>query len=428
MPCGDVMKQKEIDDLKPPLLPDSNGFFGEFGGQYVPEILKPNLDELSDEFYRAIKDKTFWPSFVNLVQEFSGRPTPVTFARNLTQKLGGAKIYLKREDLNQTGAHKINNALGQGLLMQRLKKKRVIAETGAGQHGMATATMAARFGFRANIYMGSEDIYRQRPNVFWMERLGATVISVAEGSCTLKDAINAALRDWSSHLETTHYLLGTVCGPHPFPALVSYFQRIIGLEARSQLLEHLGKLPTKVYACVGGGSNAVGIFQGFLDEETELVGVEAGGKGKKNGEHASRIASGQGTVGIAEGFKTLFLQTEEGQLLDTHSIAAGLDFVGISPILADWAKKGKVRLEQACDDEVINAAKLFIETEGIIPALESSHALAQAFKEAVVLSKNDSILINLSGRGDKDIFSYARILGDHSWIQFLKHTIMESSR
>lgn len=418
------MKQFSIEPPSP-LLPDEKGFFGEYGGQFIPEILRPNLEELEQEFKRIIEDKTFWYSFVNLTQEFSGRPTPITFAKNLTEKLGGAQIYLKREDLNQTGAHKINNALGQGLLMQRLGKKRVIAETGAGQHGMATATMAARFGFDAYIYMGTEDVMRQRPNVFWMERLGAKVIPVDEGSCTLKDAINAALRDWFSNLETTHYLLGTVCGPHPFPALVSYFQSIIGLEARMQIMERLGRLPTQVVACIGGGSNAVGIFQGFLDDSVELIGVEAGGKGEEKGQHASRIASGQGSVGIAEGFKTIFLQSDDGQLLDTHSIAAGLDFVGISPILADWSDKGKVRIEQAFDEEVLEAAQLLIKEEGIIPALESSHALSAAFKEAKKLSKSDVILVNLSGRGDKDIFSYARILGDDSWVTYLKNIIKQ---
>lgn len=408
-----------------PLLPDEQGFFGQYGGQYVPEVLKPNLNELEHAFYQALEDKTFWYSFINVVQEFSGRPTPITFAKNLTKKLGGPQIFLKREDLNQTGAHKINNALGQGLLMQRLGKKRVIAETGAGQHGLATATMAARFGLEADIYMGRVDVMRQRPNVFWMERLGARVIPVDQGSCTLKDAIDAALNDWLSSLETTHYLLGTVCGPHPFPALVSYFQSIIGLEAKTQLLERLGRLPTKVYACIGGGSNAVGIFQGFLDSDVELVGVEAGGTGKESGEHASRIASGQGSVGIAEGFKTIFLQDENGQLLETHSIAAGLDFVGISPILADWHEKGMVRIEQAFDEEVLSAAKLFIKEEGIIPALESSHAIAFAIKEAKNLTENDVVLINLSGRGDKDIFSYARIFGDTSWVAYLKKIVEE---
>lgn len=410
-----------------PLLPDEQGFFGQFGGQYVPEILRPNLDQLSEKWAELLRDETFWHSFVQLTQEFSGRPTPITFASNLTKKLGGAHIYLKREDLNHTGAHKINNALGQGLLMQRLGKRRVIAETGAGQHGMATATMAARFGLDASIYMGAEDVSRQRPNVFWMERLGAKVIPVHEGSQTLKDAINAALRDWSGNLETTHYLLGTVCGPHPFPAIVAYFQSIIGLEARMQFIERVGRLPTRVYACIGGGSNAVGIFQGFLDDNCELVGVEAGGKSVEHGEHASRIASGQGTVGIAEGFKTIFLQTQEGQLLDTHSIAAGLDFVGISPIIADWAACGKVRVTHAFDEDVVAAAQLLIKEEGIIPALESAHALSSAFEEARHMKHDETILINLSGRGDKDIFTYGNILGDQSWVDYLKQVAELSS-
>lgn len=409
-----------------PLLPDRKGFFGHYGGQFVAEKLKPNLTELEQAFHHIIDDHTFWHQFIHLTQEFCGRPTPITFARNLTKKLGGAQIYLKREDLNQTGAHKINNALGQGLLMQGLGKKRVIAETGAGQHGLATATMAARFGFDATIYMGTKDIERQRPNVFWMERLGATVIPVKTGSCTLKDAIEAALEDWLNHLTTTHYLLGTVCGPHPFPALVGYFQSIIGLEAKRQMLERLGQLPNKVYACIGGGSNAVGIFQAFLDSpEVELIGVEAGGKGIEKGQHASRIASGQGRVGIAQGFKTLFLQNEEGELLNTHSIAAGLDFVGISPILADWSDRGVIRVEQAFDEDVLAAAQLLMAEEGIIPALESSHALSCAFKEAKSLAANDILLINLSGRGDKDIFTYANLLADESWIAFLKNKVKE---
>lgn len=409
---------------KHPLLPDKHGFYGNYGGQYAPEILKPNLDQLTQAFQEIRRDKSFWQEFQRELAEFSGRPTPITFLKNLTELFGGAKILLKREDLGQTGAHKINNVIGQGLLVKRLGKKRVIAETGAGQHGLATATMAARFKLNACIYMGSEDVERQRPNVFWMEKLGAKVIPVTSGSRTLKDAINEALRDWASNLETTHYVLGTVCGPHPFPALVAYLQSVIGLEARQQMLENYGTLPEKVYACVGGGSNALGIFQGFFqDEKVELVGVEAGGKGNRPGEHASRLASQQGAVGIAQGFKTQFLQNEEGQMIDTHSIAAGLDFVGISPILADWAEKGKMRAEKAMDEEVLAAAKLLIKHEGIIPALESSHALACAFREAKSLSKDKTILINLSGRGDKDIFNFARAFGDQSWVEFLKTQI-----
>src|SRR3990167_1185901 len=353
------------------ILPDANGYYGQFGGQFIPEILRPNLDELTQAFYQIIKDPPFWQQYIAELAEYSGRPTPITELRNISYYLGGARIFIKREDLNQTGAHKVNNVIGQGLLMKRLGKKRVIAETGAGQHGLATATMAARFGFEACIYMGSEDVARQRPNVFWMERMAAKVVPVTDGSQTLKDAINAALRDWVSNLETTHYLLGTVCGPHPFPALVSYFQRIIGIEACEQMQQKTNRLPDKVYACVGGGSNAMCIFQGFHQDQTiELVGVEAGGKGEKLGEHASRIASHQGKIGIAQGNKTQFLQTAEGQLIDTHSVAAGLDYVGVSPILAHWAEIGKVRMEKASDQEAIQAAQLLISKEGIIPALE----------------------------------------------------------
>jgi len=407
-----------------PLLPDKKGFYGNYGGQFIPEILKPNLDELERSFYQLIKDPQFWQEFQQELREFSGRPTPITFAKNLTEHLGGAQIFLKREDLGQTGAHKINNVIGQGLLVKRLRKPRIIAETGAGQHGLATATMAARFKLDACIYMGAEDVARQRPNVFWMEKLGAKVIAVDQGARTLKDAINEALRDWSANLETTHYVLGTVCGPHPFPALVSYFQSIIGLEAHQQMLTQCGALPNKVYACVGGGSNAVGIFQGFLDDKVELIAVEAGGKSDQPGQHASRIATKQGKVGIAQGFKTQFLQTPDGQLLDTHSIAAGLDFVGVSPIIANWAETDQIRVEKAMDEEVLDAAKLLIKHEGIIPALESSHALACAFREAKSLPKNSRILINLSGRGDKDIFNFAKAFKDKSWIEYLRTQIL----
>lgn len=412
---------------KHPLLPDKRGFFGSYGGQYVPEILKPNLDELEKVFYAVIKDSTFWETFQQELAEFSGRPTPITYAKNLTELLGGAKIFLKREDLGQTGAHKINNVIGQGLLVKRLGKKRVIAETGAGQHGLATATMAARFNLEACIYMGSEDVARQRPNVFWMERLGAKVISVDQGSHTLKDAINEALRDWSGNLETTHYVLGSSFGPHPFPTIVAYFQSVIGLEAHKQMQQQYGQLPDKVYACVGGGSNALGILQAFLKDNVELVGVEAGGIGNHPGEHASRIASHQGSVGIVQGLKTKILQTAEGQLLDTHSIAAGLDFIGISPIIANWIDEKKIRFEKAMDSEVMEAAKLLIKHEGIIPALESAHALACAFKKAQQLPKDKILLINLSGRGDKDIFNFAKAFGDQSWIEYLKSQINEKA-
>jgi tryptophan synthase beta chain len=403
-----------------PLLPDARGYFGRYGGAYVPEILVPNVRELAKAFDTARGDPAFWKSYLHELATFSGRPTPVTFLGNLTRVLGGARIYMKREDLGQTGAHKVNNVIGQGLIAKKLGKKRLVAETGAGQHGVATATMAARFGFEAVVYMGAEDVERQRPNVFWMERMGTKVVAVEDGSRTLKDAINEALRDWATNLETTHYVLGTACGPHPFPAMVSWFQSVVGLEAQAQLAAD-GVTPKQVYACVGGGSNALGIFQGFLrDERVELIGVEAGGRGAGPGQHAARIAGGGGTAGIAQGYETLFLQNAEGQMLDTHSVAAGLDYVGVSPIIADLAEKGRVRMEVATDAEVVEAVKMMMKHEGIIPALESSHAVAGALRAAPKLAKGDAILINLSGRGDKDIFTVASALGDDGWARFLK--------
>jgi tryptophan synthase beta chain len=387
-----------------------------------------NLQQLSKTFDQIRQDPTFWQDYLRELVTFSGRPTPVTYAKNLSQKLGGAQIYLKREDLGQTGAHKVNNVIGQGLIARRLGKKRIIAETGAGQHGMATATMAARFGFECVVYMGEEDVERQRPNVFWMERLGTRVVAVKDGTKTLKDAINEAMRDWSSNHEHTHYALGTACGPHPFPALVAWLQSIAGLEARAQLQIMTGKMPDKVYACVGGGSNALGIFQGFNhDSKVELVGVEAGGSGTKPGEHASRIAGGGGTIGIAQGYETLFLQNSDGQMIDTHSVAAGLDYVGVSPILADMSAKGQVSMARASDVEVVAAVKLLMATEGIIPALESSHALAAAMRDAPTLSSDKILLVNVSGRGDKDIFTIASAFDDDSWKRFLKKKAGEGS-
>jgi tryptophan synthase beta chain len=310
--------------------------------------------------------------------------------------------------------------MGQGLLVKRMKKRRVIAETGAGQHGVATATMAAKFGFECTIYMGEVDVERQRPNVFWMERLGATVVPVKEGSRTLKDAINEAFRDWVSHMDSTHYVFGTACGPHPFPALVSYFQSIVGKEARAQMLEQYGGLPDRVYACVGGGSNAMGIFSGFFDDASvELVGVEAGGHGKGIGKHATRLGSPDASIGVAQGYRTYFLQNQDGQMNDTHSVAAGLDYIGVSPILAQHYQTGRVRFEAATDREVIDALALTVRKEGIIPALESSHAFAQAFKEAGQLGRDQRILINQSGRGDKDIFTIADAFDDPSWRAFI---------
>jgi tryptophan synthase beta chain len=401
------------------------GYYDGFGGAYLPEILVATFDELVETFQMAKNDSGFWQEYVDIMSTYSCRPTPLTFAENLTRYFGGARIYIKREDLNHTGAHKANNVMGQGLLVKRMRKTRVIAETGAGQHGVATATMAARFGFKCTIYMGEVDVQRQRPNVFWMERLGAEVVTVREGTRILKDAINESFRDWVTNMDTTHYVLGTACGPHPFPEMVSFFQSIIGKEARKQILEREGRLPSRIYACVGGGSNALGIFQSFLDDPVELVGVEAAGKGLETGQHASRLSSKDASVGVAQGYKTYFLQDYDGQMKETHSVAAGLDYVGVSPILANFSEKGRVRFEAATDKDVIDALSLTIRKEGLIPALESAHAFAQAFKEASAMSKEDIVLINQSGRGDKDIFTIADAFADPKWQEFIKEKAEE---
>jgi len=402
------------------MINTKQGYYGQFGGKYIPEILSTNFDELIAAYDAAKNDPSFWLEYESLMGSYSCRPTPLTYAENLSKHLGGAQIYIKREDLNHTGAHKLNNVMGQGLLTKRMGKKRVIAETGAGQHGVATATMAAKFGFECEIYMGETDVKRQRPNVFWMERLGAKINVVQDGTKTLKDAINAAFRDWINSMDTTHYVLGTACGPHPFPEMVMWFQSIIGQEAKKQIVSVTGHPPDRVYACVGGGSNALGVFSGFLDDESvELVGVEAGGKGIESGKHAARLVSGAGNVGVAQGMKTMFLQDDEGQMLETHSVSAGLDYIGVSPILADLDAQKRVRFEAATDDEVIEALRLTIKKEGIIPALESAHAFAQAIKEAPDMRKDQSIIINQSGRGDKDIFIIADALGDKDWEEFI---------
>ncbi len=395
------------------------GYFGQWGGAFIPEVLHATFVQLNDEYKKLRQDPAFWQEYIDLMGNYSCRPTPLTFAENLSNYLGGARIYIKREDLNHTGAHKANNVMGQGLLVRRMGKKRVIAETGAGQHGVATATMAARFGFDCTIYMGEEDVARQRPNVFWMEKLGATVVPVTNGSRTLKDAINEAFRDWVTTMDETHYVFGTACGPHPFPEMVAWFQSIIGLEARKQIMAQHGRMPARVYACVGGGSNAMGIFQGFLDEDVELIGVEAGGKGLDTDQHASRMVGDRAAPGVAQGYKTMFLQDDDGQMRSTHSIAAGLDYVGISPILSDLGEQGRVRFEAATDDEVLDALNLTMRKEGIIPALESSHAFVQAIKEAPKMDRDEAIIINMSGRGDKDIFTIAHAFDDPSWKEFI---------
>ncbi|GAA6150641.1 tryptophan synthase subunit beta [Pseudoteredinibacter isoporae] len=401
--------------------PGREGYYGEYGGCFLPEILTTTIEELKAAFQDIKHDPSFWQEFEQLMQSYSGRPTPVSHLANLSAKLGGAQIYVKREDLNHTGSHKINNVMGQGLLCKRLGKRRVIAETGAGQHGFATATMAARFGFDCKIYMGAVDVARQRPNVFWMENLGADVVAVQDGQQTLKDAINECLRDWVTNMHDTHYVLGTAAGPHPFPEMVSYFQSIIGREARGQIQTIAGKLPDRVFACVGGGSNAMGLFQGFLDDSSvELVACEAGGLGPGEGNHASRLAYKDASVGVAQGFKTYFLQNKDGNMLHTKSVAAGLDYIGVNPALVHLWEQARVRFEAVTDAEVTEALKLCMRTEGLIPALESSHAFARAIEEAPKMSKDEVILINQSGRGDKDIFTVADALDDDHWKSFIK--------
>ena len=398
----------------------NRGYFGEFGGAFLPEILVATFDELESAFEVARADPKFWQEFEQLMQSYSCRPTPLTFAENVTRSLGGARVYVKREDLNHTGSHKANNVMGQGLLVKRMGKRRVIAETGAGQHGVATATMAAKFGFECRIYMGEVDVERQRPNVFWMQRLGAEVVPVRNGSRTLKDAINEAFRDWVSNVDSTHYVLGTACGPHPFPTMVAYFQSIIGREAREQIMRIEGRLPTRVYACVGGGSNALGLFSGFLeDRSVELIGVEAGGKGVDSHQHAARLASSDASIGVAQGYKTYFLQDGDGQMRETHSVAAGLDYVGVSPILAHLHRTQRVRFESATDSEVIDALAKVVRQEGLVPALESAHAFARAFAEVGKLSPTECVIINQSGRGDKDIFTIADAFADPDWQRFI---------
>lgn len=385
------------------------GYFGEYGGRFVPETLIPALQELELAYTRASRDKSFQKELRQLEETYIGRPTPLYFARQLTAYLGGAKIYLKREDLAHTGAHKINNALGQALLAKKMGKKRLIAETGAGQHGVATATGAAIVGLECVIYMGSEDIQRQSLNVFRMRLLGADVKEVSVGSKTLKDAINEALRDWTTNVRTTHYVLGTVFGPHPFPTIVRDFQSIIGKETKNQIIKAEGRLPDYLIACVGGGSNAIGLFYEFLNHNVEMIGVEAGGKGIETGQHAARFAGG--SVGVFQGCKSYLLQDEDGNVLSTHSVSAGLDYASVGPEHSFLKDSGRVRYTYALDSEAISAFEILSKTEGIIPALESAHAIAEAIKLAPRLSSDKIIVVNLSGRGDKDVQQVARIKG-----------------
>lgn len=369
----------------------------------------PALLELEEAFYRSRKDREFQKQLAHLRKTYIGRPTPLYFARRLTEHLGGAKIYLKREDLAHTGAHKINNAVGQVLLAKLMGKKRVIAETGAGQHGVATATGAALVGLECGIYMGTEDMKRQSLNVFRMRLLGAKVTEVPTGSMTLKDAINEALRDWTTNVHTTHYILGTVFGPHPFPMMVRDFQSVIGRETKTQILEAEGKLPDYLIACVGGGSNAMGLFHEFLDREVKMIGVEAGGMGIETGEHAARFAGG--SLGVFQGCKSYLLQDDDGNVLGTHSVSAGLDYASVGPEHSFLKDSGRIQYSYATDDEALAAFEMLSMTDGIIPALESAHALAEVIKLAPLLPRDAVIVVNLSGRGDKDVQQVARIKG-----------------
>jgi tryptophan synthase beta chain len=389
------------------------GRYGPYGGRYVPETLMAPLEELERVYAEACADERFKLELDMLLHNFAGRPTPLQFASRLTEHFGSARIYLKREDLLHTGAHKINNCLGQGLLAVRMGKKRVIAETGAGQHGVATATVAARLGLSCTVYMGTEDMERQRLNVNRMRLLGAEVIGVDSGSKTLKDAINEAMRDWVTNVRTSHYLLGSVLGAHPYPMIVRDFQKIIGEEAREQIVRVEKRLPDYLYACVGGGSNSIGLFHAFLgDPGVKMVGVEAGGRGKELGEHAARLAAAEGFIGarpgVLQGTYTFVLQNADGQIATTHSVSAGLDYAAVGPEHAWLAEQGRAEYTAVMDEEAISAAKMLARTEGIIPALESAHAFAELAKRAPGMTKGEVVIVNLSGRGDKDMGTLSR--------------------
>lgn len=399
-------------------LPDANGKFGPYGGRFVPETLMPALDDVISAYDEFREDAAFRAEYEHLLKTYVGRPSPLTHAQRLSAQLGGAQIYLKREDLLHTGAHKINNALGQALLAKRMGKKRIIAETGAGQHGVATATACALLGLECIVYMGTVDMARQEPNVFRMRLLGAEVRGVESGTKTLKDAVNEAIRDWVSHPTDTYYIIGSALGPHPYPLMCRDFQSVIGAEARAQILEQAGRLPNEVIACVGGGSNAIGIFHGFLrDAGVKLIGVEAGGYGVETGKHAARFGSAEsqpvihGQVGVFQGMKTVVLQNEDGQIAETHSVSAGLDYAGVGPEHVWLHDAGRVQYTSATDDEALNAFHTLCKFEGIIPALESSHAVAEAIKRAPQLHGDAIVLVNLSGRGDKDLNTVMKAAG-----------------
>lgn len=391
-------------------LPDAHGRFGPYGGRYVPETLMEALRQLTEEYAQASRDPDFQRLFHHYLKEYVGRPSNLYFAERLTAEAGGARIYLKREDLNHTGAHKINNSIGQALLTKRMGKPRIIAETGAGQHGVATATAAALFGLECQVYMGEEDVRRQKLNVFKMEAMGTKVIPVRSGSRTLRDAINEAMRDWMASVATTHYIIGSVVGPHPFPVMVRDFQAVIGKETRAQSLEKFGKLPDVVVACVGGGSNSAGMFYPFVsDTGVELVGVEAGGRSKKEGEHAATLNYGK--PGVLHGTFSYVLQDDDGQTAAVHSVSAGLDYPGVGPEHSYWKDLHRVRYTSVGDEEALKAFNLCCRLEGIIPALETAHAVVEGMRIASVRPKNDIVVICFSGRGDKDCFEVARLLG-----------------
>ena len=393
-----------------PKVPDRRGHYGPFGGRYVAETLMPAIMELERAYAAARRDRAFQKEFRRYLREYAGRETPLYFAERLTRELGGAKIYLKREDLCHTGAHKINNTIGQILLARRMGKKRIIAETGAGQHGVATATVAARFGLKCEVFMGREDVRRQSLNVFRMKLLGAKVLVVESGSRTLKDAMNEALRDWVTYVRTTYYLIGSVAGPHPYPMMVRDFQSVIGREARRQILKAEGRLPDYLVACVGGGSNAMGLFYPFVkDRNVSMLGVEAAGRGLGTGKHAASVLGGE--IGVLHGSKSYVLQDSAGQIRETHSIAAGLDYPGVGPELSYLRDRGRAHFTSATDGEAIAATKYLAEVEGIIPALESAHAIAAVMRLAPRLPKQRTLIVNLSGRGDKDMMTVGDYLG-----------------
>lgn len=392
------------------MIPDKKGRFGIYGGRYVPETLMPALEELERAYLEAKKDKKFNKELDYYLREYAGRPTPLFFAERLTDYLRGAKIYLKREDLCHTGAHKINNTIGQVLLARRMGKRRIIAETGAGQHGVATATVAAMFGLECEIYMGTEDMERQALNVFRMRLLGAKVTPVDTGSRTLKDAISEAMRDWTTNVRNTHYILGSVLGAHPYPMMVRDFQRVIGREARSQIMKAEGRLPDYLVACVGGGSNAIGLFYEFLkDERVKMIGIEAGGLGIGSGKHAARFADG--SLGVLHGTMTFLLQDDDGQIRLTHSVSAGLDYAAVGPEHSYYRDRSRIEYTYATDKEALEAFELLSRQEGIIPALESAHAIAYVKKLAPALNRDKIIIVNLSGRGDKDVAQVAKKMG-----------------